>query len=69
MNDWDDTTSVALEPEVTEEDPRDSAYLIVIAGTTVPLFNQSTTRLQRDLRLTTRRDRRCGRPANAIDPV
>jgi hypothetical protein len=39
---------------------RDNLYplVIVIAGTTVPLFNQSTTRLQRDLRLTTRRDRR-----------
>ncbi|CDX24421.1 conserved hypothetical protein [Mesorhizobium plurifarium] len=39
---------------------RDNLYpiVIVIAGTTVPLFNQSTTRLQRDLRLSTRRDRR-----------
>jgi hypothetical protein len=39
---------------------RDNLYplVIVIAGTTVPLFNQSTTRLQRDLRLATRRDRR-----------
>jgi hypothetical protein len=39
---------------------RDNLYtiVIVIAGTTIPLFNQSTTRLQRDLRLSTRRDRR-----------
>jgi hypothetical protein len=38
---------------------RDNVYslVIVIAGTTIPLFNQSTTRLQRDLRLTTRPDR------------
>jgi hypothetical protein len=39
---------------------RDNLYpiVIVIAGTTIPLFNQSTTRLQRDLRLSTRPDRR-----------
>jgi hypothetical protein len=39
---------------------RDNLYpiVVVIAGTTIPLFNQSTTRLQRDLRLSTRRDRR-----------
>jgi hypothetical protein len=39
---------------------RDNLYpiVIVIAGTTIPLFNQSTTRLQRDLRLNTRPDRR-----------
>ncbi len=36
MNDWDDTTSVALEPETAEDNPtRDRAYLIVIAGTNV----------------------------------
>lgn len=39
---------------------RDNLYpiVIVIAGTTIPLFNQSTTRLQRDLRLSIRPDRR-----------
>ena len=37
MNDWDDTTSVALEPEESGGDnpSRDRAYLIVIAGTNV----------------------------------
>jgi len=37
MNDWDDTTSVALEPEIDEQDDdaRDRAYLIVIAGSNV----------------------------------
>lgn len=37
MNDWDDTTSVALKPEVIDGDNplRDRAYLIVIAGTNV----------------------------------
>lgn len=37
MTEWDDTTSVALEPELTdiENDGRDRAYLIVIAGSNV----------------------------------
>ncbi len=37
MTDWDDTTSVALEPELTDRDndSRDQAYLIVIAGSNV----------------------------------
>ncbi len=37
MTEWDDTTSVALEPEVTDTkgDARDRAYLIVIAGSNV----------------------------------
>lgn len=37
MTEWDDTTSVALEPELTdtEDDGRDRAYLIVIAGSNV----------------------------------
>ncbi|MCP4445934.1 MAG: diguanylate cyclase [Myxococcales bacterium] len=37
MTDWDDKTSFALEPEVTEQekDARDRAYLIVIAGSNV----------------------------------
>ena len=37
MNDWDDTTSIAQEPEAIDLDtePRDRAYLIVIAGSNV----------------------------------
>ena len=37
MNDWDDTTSVAMQPELVEPttDDRDRAYLIVIAGSNV----------------------------------
>lgn len=39
---------------------RDNLYpiVILIAGTTIPLFNQSSNRIQRDLRLQTRRDRK-----------
>jgi diguanylate cyclase (GGDEF)-like protein len=37
MSDWDDTTSVALQPEIETDldSPRDRAYLIVIAGSNV----------------------------------
>ena len=39
---------------------RDNGYalVILIAGTSLPLLRQSTTRLQKDLRLTTRQDRK-----------